>query len=330
MSRIAVIQTAFPGDVILCTPIFESLNSAGHQVVAVVRPQAEPLLRHNPHIDKLILYDKGKGLFAFLRAAGELKSENCDAALILQRYLKSGFLPLCAGIDKRVGYDIAEVKLLYTDEIHYDRNGHEVQRCLALCQGFSPTSGFSPKIEITNDEIKKARELLLKQQINIENFIVIAPGSVWATKRWDSYRELAELLRKKYDSDIVLLGSDDDYDLCRKISAEGPAHNFAGKTDLLQSAAIIKLARLAITNDSAPAHIAAAVGTSVAAIFGPTIPAFGFAPYSDESTVIENKDLYCRPCNAHGPMKCPEKHFKCMIEISADKVLRECEKLISE
>ncbi len=330
MSRIAVIQTAFPGDVILCTPVFESLKSAGHYVVAVVRPPAESLVRHNQFIDKLLIYDKRKGLSAFLKAAAELKAENCDTALIVQRYLKSALLSIYAGINKRVGYDIAQVRSLYTDEIHYDESKHEVERCLALCQGLSPISGFSPRISIPDNELKKTREFLFQEKINLENLIVIAPGSVWATKRWVGYRELVELLWERYNADIVLLGSKDDYEICREISEIEHIHNLAGKTDLLQSSAIIRLARLALTNDSAPAHMAAAVGTPVVAIFGSTVPAFGFAPYSEEAIIVEKTGLYCRPCGSHGSKKCPEKHFRCMNEISPRRVLNECAQFLSE
>jgi len=329
LSNIAVIQTAFPGDVILCTPVYESLKSARHCVVAVVRPPAETLIRHNPYIDKLIVYDKRKGISAFLKAAAELKAENCDTALIIQRYLKSALLPLFAGIDKRVGYDIAQISSLYTDVIHYDKGKHEVERCLALCQGFSPISGFSPLIAITDNESTQAKQFLIQEKVNLDNLIVIAPGSVWATKRWVGYRELADLLWEKYHADIVLLGSREDYEICREISEPDHIINLSGKTDLLQSAAIIKLARLAITNDSAPAHIAAAVGTPVVTIFGPTVPAFGFTPYSDKAIIVENTGLYCRPCGSHGPRRCPEKHFRCMKEISARRVFDECARLLS-
>jgi len=329
MSRIAVIQTAFPGDVILCTPVFESLKSAGHYVVAVVRPPAESLIRYNPHVNKLIIYDKHRGLSAFLKAAAALKAENCDIALIVQRYPKSALLPIYAGIDKRVGYDIAQVRSLYTDEIHYDKSKHEVERCLALCQGFSPTSGFSPQISIPDTELNRVRELLFQEKVNLDNLIVIAPGSVWATKRWIGYQELAGLLREKYNCDIALIGSQADYDLCREISESKHVFNLAGKTNFLQSSAVIKLASLAITNDSAPAHMAAAVGTPVVTVFGSTVPAFGFAPYSDKAVIIENTGLYCRPCGWHGSNKCPEKHFRCMNEISPRRVLDECEKFLS-
>lgn len=330
MHRVAVIQTAFPGDVILCTPIFESLKSAGHETVGVFRPEVEPLVRHNPHIDNVIYYDKRKGFFAFMKALYDLSKLGCDISLSVQRYFKSAVLPLYAGIEKRIGYDIAEVVYLYTDEVHYDRSLHEVERCLSLCQGISPIDGFSPRIYIDNSDLNQARELLKSHHVDPANFIVMAPGSVWATKRWGDYKELVDIIRAEHKGDIVLLGSAKDSPVCEAISSVGNTINLAGKTDLLQSAAIVRLAKLAITNDSAPAHIAAAVDTPVVTIFGPTVPAFGFAPYTDKTIIIENEDLYCRPCSKHGPMKCPEGHFKCMNEIAPERVFRAVEKLLAQ
>ncbi len=328
LQRVVVIQTAFPGDVILCTPIFESLKSAGHETVGVFRPEAESLVRNNPNIDQTIYYDKRKGLPAFMKALYQLGKLECDISLSVQRYLKSAILPLYAGIQRRVGYDIAEVVTLYTHEIAYDKNKHEVERCLALCEGISPTSGFAPKIFITESELLGAQDMLKSHKVNPENFIAVAPGSIWATKRWVGYRELTEIINDELKCDIVLLGSSNDKELCREIASGGNAVNFAGETSLIQSAAIIKLAKFAVTNDSAPAHIAAAVGTPVVAIFGPTVPAFGFAPYTDKSVVVGIEDLYCRPCSKHGPMKCPEGHFRCMKEISPQRVFRACVRLL--
>jgi heptosyltransferase-2 len=314
--------------VLLCTPIFESLKSSGHEIAAVFRPEVEPLVRNNPHIDHLIFYDKRKGLWSFFKTLYRLRKIECDVSLSVQRYLKSVLLPVYAGIPKRVGFDTAEVQFLYTDEILYDRKKHEVERCLALCEGFSPVTGFSPQIFFAKDDLDNARQFLDEHSIDSDNFIVLAPGSIWATKRWGGYQDLVYLIREKYGCEIVLLGSVNDGEICREIASGGMAFDLAGKTDLLQSSAIIKQAKLAVTNDSAPAHIAAAVGTPVVTVFGPTVPAFGFTPYTDKSAIVENEELYCRPCSKHGPAVCPERHFRCMNEIEPERVLRACERLM--
>jgi heptosyltransferase-2 len=97
--------------------------------------------------------------------------------------------------------------------------------------------------------------------------------------------------------------------------------NLAGKIDILQTAALISLCSVLLSNDSAPVHLASAMKKPVVAIFGSTVPGFGFIPYKVSHLIIQ-KDLTCRPCGIHGKRKCPEKHFKCMKEITAEEVFR--------
>ncbi|HEY9015471.1 MAG TPA: glycosyltransferase family 9 protein, partial [Gemmatimonadales bacterium] len=84
--------------------------------------------------------------------------------------------------------------------------------------------------------------------------------------------------------------------------------------------ALIQRAACLVTNDSAPLHLATAVGTPVLAIFGPTVPEFGFGPRRPEDVSLGHADLPCRPCSAHGPMVCPLGHHRCMRELSVDLV----------
>ena len=76
-----------------------------------------------------------------------------------------------------------------------------------------------------------------------------------------------------------------------------------------------------VTNDSAPLHIAGAVGTRVVAIFGPTVPAFGFGPLGATDSIAEVHGLTCRPCSKHGPMVCPLIHHRCMKDLKVDEVI---------
>jgi heptosyltransferase II len=72
-----------------------------------------------------------------------------------------------------------------------------------------------------------------------------------------------------------------------------------------------------VTNDSSPLHLASAMNTPTLAVFGPTVPAFGFGPLADRSTVAQVEGLDCRPCDRHGPRRCPLGHWRCMREITA-------------
>ena len=100
--------------------------------------------------------------------------------------------------------------------------------------------------------------------------------------------------------------------------------NLAGKLSLLETAALMQNAEMNFVNDSAPLHIASAMNAKVTAIFCSTIPAFGFTPLSDKSTLVETKAMLdCRPCGLHGYKSCPEGHFKCAYSIEIKDVLKD-------
>jgi heptosyltransferase-2 len=154
-------------------------------------------------------------------------------------------------------------------------------------------------------------------------FCALAPGSVWATKRWPAERfaGLARRLIVETGAQIYLLGGQSDAGLCARLAREiGEACiNTAGKLTLRQSAALLDRCQILVSNDSAPTHLGVATRCKVITIFGPTVPAFGFAPFGDGHVVIE-KSLPCRPCSSHGSKRCPIGTHACMLEISSEEV----------
>ena len=123
---------------------------------------------------------------------------------------------------------------------------------------------------------------------------------------------------------MVVVGGPEDRGLGDEIVAAAPgrAWNATGDLSLRQSAALIERAAVLVTNDSAPLHLASGVGTRIVALFGPTIPAFGFGPVGPDDTVVELEALDCRPCSKHGPQVCPLGHHHCMRELSVERVIR--------
>jgi heptosyltransferase-2 len=148
---------------------------------------------------------------------------------------------------------------------------------------------------------------------------VLAPGSIWGTKRWPFYTELARLLD---DVRIVVVGAAADAELARAIVAAIPdrALDATGRLSLLASAELIRRARALVTNDSAPLHLASAVDTPTVAVFGPTVPEFGFGPLAQQREIAGHTDLACRPCDRHGPQRCPLGHWRCMREITPAQI----------
>jgi heptosyltransferase-2 len=120
----------------------------------------------------------------------------------------------------------------------------------------------------------------------------------------------------------VIVGGREDAPLADAVAAAAPnrAYSAAGVLGLRASAALIARAAVLVTNDSAPLHLATAVGTPIVALFGPTVPAFGFGPRGAHDRVIEHPSLACRPCSAHGPRVCPLGHHRCMRELPVESV----------
>lgn len=154
-------------------------------------------------------------------------------------------------------------------------------------------------------------------------YICIFPGSVWNTKRWTTagFTELVKKLDRSHS--VVLMGSPNERDLCETIRANNPrVLNMAGNLSLTQSMHVLKSAFLCISNDSGGQHMAAAVGTPVISIFGPTTLDLGYRPWITKSVVVENKNLKCRPCGKHGHNKCPIGTHECMTSITPQDVLQ--------
>ena len=161
----------------------------------------------------------------------------------------------------------------------------------------------------------------------------IQATSNWKTKMWPSERFVA-LINKLYEYNIisVLFSSLNELDTISHMTQyiKVPFINMAGLLSLDELSSVIANLDLFITNDTGPMHIAAAHKVPVVAIFGPTIPQFGFTPFGCKYKIVEDTALYCRPCSLHGGIKCPEKHFKCMLNISMESVLKYVIELINK
>jgi heptosyltransferase-2 len=153
--------------------------------------------------------------------------------------------------------------------------------------------------------------------------VALAPGSTWATKRWPHFPALAAALASRHR--LVVVGGTHDRELAAEIAAAvaarpGAVIDATGHLSVLAAAEMIGRCVAIVTNDSAPLHLASAMGTPTVAIFGPTVPAFGFGPLAPRHAIAGHTELPCRPCNRHGPRRCPLGHWRCMRELSPSQV----------
>jgi len=327
-SASVVIQTSFLGDTVLTTPLIAHLAECG-AVDVVVTAASAPLLANNPSIRDVIVYDKrgrDRGIGGFVRLARRLRANRYASAYLAQGSMRSAALALVAGIDVRIGFETSAGTRLYTSRVPYFENEHHAVRLLRLAGSEDlPVAMVRPRLFPGDDERQRVDALLREQGWKGEPFTAVAPGSVWATKRWPQYAELATLL----EGTIVVVGSAADRELATKIRDAAGARviDCTGVLSLLASAELIGRARVLVTNDSAPLHLASATGTPTVAIFGPTVPEFGFGPLAPRSSVLGVTTLACRPCDRHGPQRCPLGHWRCMREITPRGVADAVEEL---
>ena len=320
-----VVQTSFLGDVVLTTPLLAELARRG-PVDVVVRPDAAPLLANNPDVRRVLAYDKrgaDGGVGGVWRLARRLRAGGPYAAAYLaQGSPRSAGLALLAGVGERVGFDTSRhARPFYTRVVRYRADRHHAERLWALARPGDVPNAEQVRPRLYPGAAERAAANGVLDPLGGAPFAALAPGSVWATKRWPYYAELAARLAD--DVGVVVVGGPGDRALAAAIVAACPpgrAIDATGRLSLLASAALLARARLLVTNDSAPQHLASAVGTPTLAVFGPTVPAFGFGPLAPGSATAGLAELACRPCDRHGPPACPLGHWRCMRAQTADTI----------
>jgi len=323
-----VIQTAFLGDVVLTTPLLTVLAERHGPVDVLTTPAAASLLETHPAVRRVIPYAKrgaDRGYRGLVRTAQQLRAERYAIAYLPHRSLRSAILALVAGIPRRIGFHDGW-RLLYTGSRRRPADGHEIDRLLALAD-LVPRHQTTPTLALTAHDVTAAEGALRGGGVT-SPFVALAPGSIWGSKRWPYYTTLADRLAGR--AGVAVVGGEEDAALGAEITTTvarsgGRSVNLCGRLTLRQSAAVIQKASVLVTNDSAPLHFAQAVGTPTIAIFGPTLPAFGFGPRGPRDRAVGVDGLPCRPCSAHGPARCPLGHHLCMQSLLVEHVVHAIE-----
>lgn len=336
--KVLVIQTAYIGDVILATSLSETIAELmpGCQIDFLVRNGNESLLKNNPGISKVYVWNKKKKLRSLLANLLEIRREKYDAVFNIQRFINSGILTGLSGAKSRVGFKQNPASFLFSRKIqhkipHLDEGGnplHEVQRNAQLLtpvfKNCDPLLAKAPRLYF-NQEIENKVEAICAESMELhksQGYIVLAPTSVWYTKQWSEakWKELTQSLSQTHS--LFFIGAPADSEAIDKIIGQTKnCVNLAGRLSLLESAKLMQAASRVFVNDSAPLHLASSVNAKTTAIFCSTIPEFGYTPLSDDSIVISREPrLSCQPCGLHGKKECPLGHFKCSMDISVEKV----------
>ncbi len=322
--RILIIQTAFIGDAILATALVNKLavSIPSCKIDILVRKGNEPIFKHNPQVNQLLVWDKSKHKYRELfRLLKKIRRTRYDIVINAQRFFTTGFLTAFSRAQLKIGFRKNPWSRFFHHRVEHSFDGsHEIERNQRLIAFLTDNVPANPKIYIPKDIERSIAEL------KVQPYICIAPASVWFTKQYptDKWIEFISQINSEYT--IYLVGSKQDMGICETIALSVPGKklvNLAGKLNLLQSATLMKDAVMNYVNDSAPLHLCSATNAPVTAVFCSTVPKFGFGPLSEKSFVVEiSEPLACRPCGLHGKKSCPEKHFQCAYGIQAKQLLR--------
>jgi heptosyltransferase-2 len=330
--RIAVLRLDRLGDVVLSTPIFAALRRQYPHayIAAIVRPQCRDAIEGHPAVNDVFLYDKDGAHRSFkgsLWFASYLKRCRFDTAIILYPSTRSHWLPLLARIPVRIGFRWKSHWQLTHALPHRKQEGrrHESLYGFDLLEplGIQPDASLRPSIAVPADAAGRVDEQLARAGIGLEDpLVVIHPSASCISKRWmpERFAQVADRLIQEQRLRVCLVAGPED-----TVIAEHVAHtmrhrplNLAGRLTVAELAALLRRARLLISNDSGPVHVAAAVGTPVVDIFGRN--GYGLSPTRwapiGEGHVVLQKEVGCATCLAQ---RC-DINFLCLTTLQVQEV----------
>ncbi len=317
------------GDNILSYPTVQQLKALfpKSHLAILIPSHLVDLWKTSPYVDEILPFKKKGGaasLWEDLNLSQSLKKRNFDLAVILPRSFRSALHIYLARIPNRIGYQDEGRSIFLTHGIRRTKEMlqvHRVHYYQKLIEPFGKIEGLpTPQLFLREEDRKWAVQALKDSGIlGGEPLIGMNPGASYGlAKCWypDRFGELGRRLAEKWQARILLFGREEErplvHEILRHLGTKGI--DWTGKTGLLQLAALLEQCHFLVTNDTGTMHVATAVGTPVAAIFGPTDP-ITTGPWGDGHVVVR-KEVPCSPCYKR---ICPTDH-RCMDLITVDEV----------
>ncbi|GAA4468618.1 glycosyltransferase family 9 protein [Nemorincola caseinilytica] len=325
--KVLVIRFSSIGDIVLTTPVLRCLKEqlAHAEVHYLTKLTFSPILMHNPHIDKLWYLHSD-----LAPVIEELKKEKFDCIIDLHHNLRTMQVKRALKVKKCYSFPklniqkwlLTNLKIdLMPDKSIVDRYMETVKPLRVANDGKGLDHFLPPQKQLGNKDIPMS---------HWGGYVGCVIGGSMNTKKLpvDKWKEFCRL--SPYP--IMLLGGPEDMYEGGKIAEMDPVkiYNSCGKFNLSESAELVKMARVVVSNDTGLMHIAAAYKKPIISLWGNTSPEMGMFPYyghnnlkeriAPELTIMENKALRCHPCSKIGYDKCPKGHFKCMNELDMTQV----------
>ena len=295
----------------------------------LVKKQYAPLIRGNPHIHQVWMFSSKGGFLEIWTHIIQIRSAQYDAVIDLQSNLRSWCLRVLSGSRQQVRYRLGRWRRFLL--VHFRKHRDDSYSAVPLkyletaSRWGVEDDGGGLELVVEKEAMKSLLSKLDKMGIQQnERIIAMAPGSTHRTKQWpvERFTEVAQYFIKN-EMQIVLIGGQMDQEICRRIEhniAKSPM-NLASELSLQETAALLNVSSLLITNDTGVMHMASALGKPVVALFGPTTRHLGFFPFRTPYVVVE-RPVWCRPCAYHGSENCPQAHFQCMEQIHSSDVVK--------
>ena len=340
IKRVVVRGTNWVGDSVMTLPALRALRRVlpGAEITLVVRPGAKGIFSDVAFIDQLLIYDRHNA-FSVIPQVREWRKRQFDLAVLFQNAFEAALIPFLAGVPIRLGYATEARQVLLTHPLalpDWRSTRHEVFYYLYLVTaleqmlfGTSAICESDPDASLTISDARKTEAENLLRAYGVregEPVVALCPGSVNSrAKRWpaEAYAALADKLIDTRRQ-VLLIGSAGEADVTREVTNRMKQQPvvLTGKTTLDQITSLLSLVDLVVTNDTGPAHIAAALGRPTLVIFGPTNP-LTTRPFAPEAEILRHPPD-CAPCMLRD---CPIDH-RCMTAITVDEVFERSNALL--
>lgn len=302
--NILIVRTDRIGDVVLTTPSIKALRQAypAARISILVAAATYDLVKGNPYVDEVLVDDRQgrhKGLLGFLRLAGELRLKRFDLAVIFHTKRRYNSACWLAGISYRLGYKNNKFGFLLTHplkDIRPQGTKHEAEYCMDVLKAIGiENNDLDIFVPLQKEAEGWMSHWMQENNLKPHEFIVVHPGASDPAKCWHAgnFASLMDRLAERYALKIVLIGSAQTVsaadDILRRTQRRFQFLDLTGKTTLAQTVSLLRRARLLISNDSGPVHLAAGVGSSVISLFlrdQPGINAKRWKPLGSKSFIL--------------------------------------------
>ena len=334
MDRVLLVRLGALGDIIHAIPVAAALRRAfpAARIDWLVGAKHRAILDLVPIIDRrLVINDRslagdGSGGRSLLPAVAELRRARYDVALDLQGLLKSAVLARSSGAHRVIGFSSRYLRErlarpFYTEVYDPGRGGmfdrSETAHVVRVNLGLLETLGLTvsdPEFPIEPTDTEAARQV---REMSGGPYVLVNPGAAWPNKRWppDRFAAVTRLLRERHGLRSIVLWGPGEEGLAKAVVAEASgAAYLAPPTTIADLVALVRGAALMISGDTGPLHIAAALGTPVVGIYGPTRPARN-GPWSANDVTV-SRDVICQ---CHHLRRCT-RDVMCLLDIAVDEV----------